>query len=274
MKEKKELSDKDKQRISLINYFLKKDETLQFENLDTNSSNLQKGEKSSNPKEESWWYDKEQNIFNQKAHVIIRILSSNILRIPNKGFRLWFALAFLEENKSLNSDEKIKLLQEKILKETVSLSSYSKELNIDNLLSKNTYDNINIDLLLKYVSLYFNNINNFNKYNNKLDYDNLNKPILDNLYDWYLKDISQDKIQECCDKLEEIVSDMENLLFNNFENIIKKYNLICTICHTKVIINNLREKQGISKKENIENDNNYLKMIIENLKITDQVIIK
>ena len=259
MKEKKELSDKDKQRISLINYFLKKDETLQFENLDTNSSNLQKGEKSSNPKEESWWYDKEQNIFNQKAHVIIRILSSNILRIPNKGFRLWFALAFL---------------QEKILKETVSLSSYSKELNIDNLLSKNTYDNINIDLLLKYVSLYFNNINNFNKYNNKLDYDNLNKPILDNLYDWYLKDISQDKIQECCDKLEEIVSDMENLLFNNFENIIKKYNLICTICHTKVIINNLREKQGISKKENIENDNNYLKMIIENLKITDQVIIK
>lgn len=204
---------------------------------DSNFSNDIFDEKNQNKSKPNWWQEK-NGIYNQKAHVILHYLINGNLRFNIEGAREW-CNEYENNSSTLNNSE---------------------------------HDNIN--LLIHYLDLYFSHSSLY-AFDTKTDYEAINKRILNNIYNLYLKETNNlIHINSYCNELEEIVSDMENLLSNNFESIIKKYNLICTICHTKVIINNLREKQDISKKEIIENDNNYLKMLIENLEITDQVTIK
>ena len=218
----------------------------------------------------AWWEikKKDNKYYDQKAHIIMRILTINKNRpdpfvgVSNNGF--CYLLRYC-----INNGE----YKEKSNKRQ-SLSTWWSEYkeNISDFLEreKNIEQEININILLDYLKLYFSCISNFN---GKNDFKTYNKPILDNLYDWYLKDISQDKIQECCNKLEEIVSEMETMLNNNSDNSIKKFNLICTICYTKIKINNLMKEENTAK--NIANNyNNFLEKIIDSLEITDQVTIK
>ena len=223
----------------------------------------------------AWWTIKinkkdEEIYYDQMAHIIMHILTKNnknkrtflIGNVQNNGFCCLLHYCINNGDYKEKSDKN----------QPLSAWWLDYEEDIKKFLEhqKNIEQEININILLDYLKLYFSCISNFN---GKNDFKTYNKPILDNLYDWYLKDVSQDKIQECCNKLEEIVSEMETMLNNNSDNSIKKFNLICTICYTKIKINNLMKEENTAK--NIANNyNNFLKKIIDSLEITDQVTIK
>lgn len=221
----------------------------------------------------AWWAIKKKDkeiYYDQKAHIVMRILAKSnkinianlIGKVQNNGFCCLLHYCINNSDYNEKSDKK----------QTLSAWWLNYEKDIKKFLEhqKNIEQEISINILLDYLKLYFSYINNFNSKN---DFKTYNKPILDNLYDWYLKDVSQDKIQKCCNKLEEIVSGMETMLNNNSNNSIKKLNLICTICYTKIKINNLMKEENTAK--NIANNyNNFLEKIIDSLEITDQVTIK
>ena len=220
----------------------------------------------------AWWEikKKDNKYYDQKAHIIMRILAKSnkknikdlIGTVSNNGFCCLLHYCINNGEYKEKSNKKQPLSK--------WWSDYEEDIKkfLEN--KKKIEQEININILLDYLKLYFSYIKNFEKKN---DFKTYNKPILDNLYDWYLKDISQDKIQKCCNKLEEIVSEMETMLNNNSDNSIKKFNLICTICYTKIKINNLMKEENTAK--NIANNyNNFLEKIIDSLEITDQVTIK
>ena len=222
----------------------------------------------------AWWAIKKKNkeiYYDQKAHIIMRILRTNnnhsnpFVNVTNPGFI--YLLEYCINNK-------YKELKEK---ENLQKSWENYVCDIHNKVKKIDFINNekDLDILLDYLKLYFSCISSFN---DEGDFENYNKPILDNLYDWYLKNILQDKIQECCDCLNKIINEMKKLLLIDkyFNNNTKKYNLICTICHTKIIINKLKKKLDLSKETavTLENDNDLLQKIIDSLEIITQVVIK
>ena len=264
---KAELTDKEKEekekekRRNLITYFLEQPKKIKLSDIyDTNKKEYQQGEKCANPENYSWWYD--GKIFNQQAHVIMNILSyeipSKIPFIPNMGYRLWFILASNDTKDSIIDNE---ILKSKIIEKLKDdnerkefLKNNESNINFNNpgviklTIEKNLnlYDIVNnnivnikfepsskenkLNLLLDYIELYFSKLSNFKTTSNKLDYLNFNEPILNNLYNWYLKDITNpDEINTYCNKLENIVNNMEKLLVENSENAYHIYNLICTI---------------------------------------------
>lgn len=272
---KAELTDKEKEekekekRRNLINYFLRKDPVLksniEFEikfksgveskRWATNDERLQ------GAKERRWWKSKDNKIlYNQQAHVIIRILSNKDLDMSNKGFRLWYVLAFTEKN--------IDILKP-IVDKNDNLVNHDDSLKIVNVLkeyNESQNQNINIDRLLNYVELYFSQKSNFNGDD---DYSSFNEPILNNLYNWYLKELTNpDEINNCCKQFEQIIRNMHQLLIKYFDNTVYKYNLICTICKTNEILNTL--KLNILNKNKIDNENNSPKKFLE----TENELIK
>lgn len=225
-------------------------------------------------KERRWWKSKDNKIlYNQQAHVIMNILSyeipSKISFIPNIGYRLWFILASNDTKDSIIDNEilKSKIIEKlkddnerkEFLKNNESNINFNnpgvikltieKNLNLYDIVNNNfehTSKENKLNLLLDYVELYFSKENNFKDID---DYQKFNEPILNNLYNWYLKDITNpDEINTYCNKLENIVNNMEKLLVENSENAYHIYNLICTIYKTKDIITNL--KMRYYKKKN------------------------
>lgn len=217
-------------------------------------------------KERRWWKSKDNKIlYNQQAHVIMNILSyeipSKISFIPNIGYRLWFILASNDTKDSIIDNEilKSKIIEKlkddnerkEFLKNNESNINFNnpgvikltieKNLNLYDIVNNNfehTSKENKLNLLLDYVELYFSKENNFKDID---DYQKFNEPILNNLYNWYLKDITNpDEINTYCNKLENIVNNMEKLLVENSENAYHIYNLICTIYKTKDIITNLK----------------------------------
>lgn len=232
--EKKELTnEKEKElKIKIINLLLLFNEKNEQDYNDKNSDlykTFHDTDYQNSPSNISWWYESDKTKYNQKAHIILHLLSKKKLStkgaISNKGF-IFLLKYIINKNASISNDE------------TLNIKNFFKN-NIDeiNKLEDNKINDNDINILLSYLALYFSEINNFET---EGDFEKYNKPILDNLYDWYLKDISQDKIQECCNKLEEIVSKMGTMLNNNSDNSTEKNNLDCTINHTNKIINNLR----------------------------------
>lgn len=218
----------------LSNYYETRDENYDKENCALNKVFNDKEFQNSDV---SWWEQKINNkpYYNQKAHIIMHLLSKTHLSnqgsgISNKGFI--YLLEYHICNNRGNSPIK------KILK----LKEFFQE-NSDKIEKLKSYEieTKNILTLLSYLELYFSEISNFITTNNKLDYLNFNEPILNNLYNWYLKDITNpDEINTYCNKLENIVNNMEKLLVENSENAYHIYNLICTIYKTKDIITNLK----------------------------------
>lgn len=275
-RKKVELTEEEKKRKNLINYFLEQPKKIKLSDIyDTNKKEYQQGEKCANPENYSWWYD--GKIFNQQAHVIMNILSheipSKIPFIPNMGYRLWFILASNDTKDSIIDNEilKSKIIEKlkddnerkEFLKNNESNISFNNpgviKLTIEKKL--NLYDIVNIkfepsskenklNLLLDYIELYFSKPSNFKTTNNKLDYLNFNEPILNNLYNWYLKDITNpDEINTYCNKLENIINSMEQLLTREKNTTIQKCNIICTIAKTKIIIHDLIKSQNNIDKE-------------------------
>ena len=224
----------------------------------------------------AWWEikKKDNKYYDQKAHIIMRILAKSnkknikdlIGTVSNNGFccLLHYCINNGEYKEKSNK------------KQPLSKWWSDYEEDIKNFLEreKNIEQEININILLDYLKLNFSCIKNFNDIG---DFENYSKPILDNLYDWYLNDIETDKIQECCDCLDKVINEMKKLLLIDkyFNNNTKKYNLICTICYTKIIINKLKKELDLSKETAItlENDNDLLQKIIDSLRITEQVCI-
>lgn len=283
---KKKKRDEEKKRRNLINYFLRKDPVLEsnieFEikfksgieskKWDTNDERLQ------GAKERRWWKSKDNKIlYNQQAHVIMNILSyeipSKISFIPNIGYRLWFILASNDTKDSIIDNEilKSKIIEKlkddnerkEFLKNNESNINFNnpgvikltieKNLNLYDIVNNNfehTSKENKLNLLLDYVELYFSKPSNFKTTNNKLDYLNFNEPILNNLYNWYLKDITNpDEINTYCNKLENIINSMEQLLTREKNTTIQKCNIICTIAKTKIIIHDLIKSQNNINKE-------------------------
>ncbi len=266
MKENKvELTDEEKKRRNLINYFLEKDKVLELGKRSTNDLNLQNSESDKNT-ENSWWYDGE--IFNQQAHVIMNILSNSSYAVSNKGYRLWFILAS-KDNPNLISEE---ILKNK-LKDTLKKEEFAKKnedsINFNNasvikLTIKKNFNLCNIvnyqfkhdlpadklNILLDYTKLYFSKPSNFGKAG---DYSDFNKPILNNLYNWYLKPLEKENMKKYCKHFEAMIKNMYLLLSIYFQNSTYRYNLICTICKANKILNKLKTDESKSEKLEIEN---------------------
>ena len=268
MEEKFELTEQN--RKILINYFLKKDKVLGLDKRSTNDPNLQNSGSKDDP-EKSWWYDGE--IFNQQAHVIMRILSNKNLRVPNKGFRLWYTLAFTNNEA---------LLEKIVNKEfRTNLSKYDDKLEIMNTLKNHDtstkQSSTRIDDLLDCVELYFSKPSNFTTTDNKLDYLNFNEPILNNLYNWYLNALTNPvEINTYCEYFEEIICNMQQLLIKYFDNTVYKYNLICTLCKTNEVLNELKLKlleDGDQTKDCLETENELMKTILKAIKLTPTIKI-
>lgn len=275
------------EKINLINYLIKKRMVLNISNeLNTSNAFLQNSGSDKKP-ENSWWYDKDKKEFNQKAHAIIHFLSINkcssinktMDSIKNAGLALWIYCAtgcknekFEEELLEIINSKKYRNNKQWLNKDIISKDSLNNILISEN---KNQIPFEDILIILDYLKLYFNCPNNFSTENGVPDYSHYNVHILDNIYSWYLNDIETDKIQECCDCLDKIINEMKKLLLIDkyFNNNTKKYNLICTICHTKIIINKLKKELDLSKETalTLENDNDLLQKIIDSLRITEQV---
>lgn len=127
-----------------------------------------------------------------------------------------------------------------------NLFSLIEEIEKDKKYSSVSFNNKDVNTLLKYVELYFSEPSNYNK----LDYLNFNEPILNNLYNWYYNELKKpDQINTYCNKLENIINSMEQLLTREKNTTIQKCNIICTIAKTKIIINKL-----INSKYNIDEE--------------------
>ncbi|WP_270832484.1 hypothetical protein [Faecalibacillus intestinalis] len=249
---KVKLTDEEQEIKNLINFFLKQKDEYELNGLETTYRYLQNDEEKKN-----WWLDGVK--YNQKAHAIMHFLAKkNILNLLNSGLQLWIYLAIKDATKK--SVEYV----ENYFKKLNNIKNYDhnksgnpgnscvnsnlKELikNNNNIFQNISYEN-NINTLLDYVELYFSKKSNFSSNN---DYSSFNEPILNNLYNWYLKDITNPvEINTYCNKLENIVNNMEQLLKNEKKSNIKKCNLICTIAKTKIIINKL-----INSKYNIDEE--------------------
>lgn len=249
---KVKLTDEEQEIKNLINFFLKQKDEYELNGLETTYRYLQNDEEKKN-----WWLDGVK--YNQKAHAIMHFLAKkNILNLLNSGLQLWIYLAIKDATKK--SVEYV----ENYFKKLNNIKNYDhnksgnpgnscvnsnlKELikNNNNIFQNISYEN-NINTLLDYVELYFSKKSNFSSNN---DYSSFNEPILNNLYYWYLKDITNPvEINTYCNKLENIVNNMEQLLKNEKKSNIKKCNLICTIAKTKIIINKL-----INSKYNIDEE--------------------
>lgn len=227
----------------LSNYYETRDENYDKENCALNKVFNDKEFQNSDV---SWWEQKINNkpYYNQKAHIIMHLLSKTHLSnqgsgISNKGFI--YLLEYHICNNRGNSP----------IKKTLKLKEFFQE-NSDKIEKLKSYEieTKNILTLLSYLELYFSEISNFEQYFDKIDYPNLNEPILNNLYNWYLKDITNpNEINTYCNKLENIVNNMEKSLMKHNENALHRYNLICTICKTKDIITKLKISYYNSKLE-------------------------
>lgn len=289
---KVELTDKEKEeekRRNLINYFLEQPEKIELDDIyDTNKKEYQQGEKCAKPEKYSWWYDEEKEIFNQKAHVIMNILSNSSYAISNKGYRLWFLLAS-KDNKIIVQNLAYTFLKKKNtidfnndtdLKEIV----FNSKKNLSTIINypfNHPLNTKNIEKLFEYSILYFSKISNFENEN----YSSYNKPILENLYDWYLDDLkNKEEIEKYCKYFEEMISNMQQLLIKYFDNAVYKYNLICTICKTNEILNTLKlnilnknkndnDNENDSQKKFLETENELMKTILKAIKLTPTIKI-
>lgn len=247
MKENKvELTDEEQEIKNLINFFLKKEDNYELNGLKTTYKYLQ-----NKYNETNWWHD--GVIYDQKAHAIMHILAANsetelskiIKNIKNSGLQLWIYLAIKDATKksvdviekyfeNLNNIKDFDHNKEK--KISNNLFSLIEEIEKDKKYSSVSFNNKDVNTLLKYVELYFSEPSNYNK----LDYLNFNEPILNNLYNWYYNELKKpDQINTYCNKLENIINSMEQLLTREKNTTIQKCNIICTIAKTKIIINKL-----------------------------------
>lgn len=248
MKENKvELTDEEKEEVykKLINYICNYNEGNENEDNKKFLEDISKNEKHN---KNAWWEEKKDGkiYYNQKAHIVMHILSKNnnnreepLDDVQNKGFIYLLYFLIKGQKKEYEGKNWLKTYWE----------NYANDINkkINKLKNeKNDLLKENINTLLDYVELYFSKENNFKDID---DYQKFNEPILNNLYNWYLKDITNpDEINTYCNKLENIVNNMEKLLVENSENAYHIYNLICTIYKTKDIITNL--KMRYYKKKN------------------------
>lgn len=182
-------------------------------------------------------------------------LSKIIKNIKNSGLQLWIYLAIKDATKksvdviekyfeNLNNIKDFDHNKEK--KISNNLFSLIEEIEKDKKYSSVSFNNKDVNTLLKYVELYFSEPSNYNK----LDYLNFNEPILNNLYNWYYNELKKpDQINTYCNKLENIINSMEQLLTREKNTTIQKCNIICTIAKTKIIINKL-----INSKYNIDEE--------------------
>lgn len=195
----------------------------------------------------NWW--KDGDYYDQKAHIIMYLLSKTKLpnsgTIKNKGFIFLLKYVVNKDNESISDDEEINL--KKFFKNNI--------VNIENLQKEISQNNMT-NTLLDYVELYFSKPSNFKYYNKKLDYLNLNEPILNNLYNWYYNELKKpDEINTYCNKLENIINNMEQLLTREENTTIQKCNIICTIAKTKIIIHDLINSQNNIDKEQTQLEN-------------------
>lgn len=298
---KAELTDEEKKRRNLINYFLGKPKKIKLDDIyDTNKKEYQQGEKCKNPEKDSWWYDGE--IFNQQAHVIMNILSYEIPNripfIPNIGYRLWFILASNDTKDGIIDNE---VLKNKIIdklkddnKRKEFLEKNESNINFNNpdvielTIEKklNLYDIVNnnfehtskenkLDILLDYVELYFSSPSNFSS---SSDYSKYNESILNNLYNWYLKDLNKDndraEIKKYCKKILKIISNLQEKLIEYFDNTVHKYNLICTLCKTNEILNKLKLKlleDDDQTKDYLGTENDLINTILDHIELTPSI---
>ena len=177
----------------------------------------------------NWW--KDGDYYDQKAHIIMHLLSKTKLpnsgAIQNKGFIFLLKYVVNKDNKSIADNERINL--KNFFKNNI--------VNIENLQKEISQNNMT-NTLLDYTELYFSKENNFKE---KDDYQKLNEPILNNLYNWFLNELTDpNEINTFCNKLENIVNNMKKLRNKNSNNSHCKYNLIATINKTNEIITQLK----------------------------------
>lgn len=210
--------------------------------------------------------------------------------VKNSGLQLWIFLA-IKDTSQKNVDvieeyfEKLNNVKDfehnKENKISNNLFSLIEEIEKDKKYSSVSFNNKDVNTLLKYVELYFNNPSNFSSSN---DYSKFNEPILNNLYNWYLEDLKENKeeIKDYCKQFEQIISNMQQLLIEYFDNTVYKYNLICTICKTNEILNTLKlnilnknknENENDSQKKFLETENELMKTILKSIKLTPTIKI-
>ncbi len=281
-----EIEIKKNEKINLINYLIKKGKVLNISNeLNTSNAFLQNSESDTDP-ENSWWYDKDEKEFNQKAHAIIHFLSINkcssinktMDSIKNAGLALWIYCATGCKNEEFEKELLKTINSEKYNNGICWLQKYniSKD-SLNNIFiseNKNQIPFEDILIILDYLKLYFNCPNNFSTEDGVPDYSHYNVHILDNIYNWYLKNINSfSQTNECCKKLEESINEMISILkTNNRIREIKKRSIICTILKVKEVINKLKIRYYDPNRgefTDIEKEN--LKKIIHDIKENDTI---
>ncbi len=268
--EKVELTDEVYKK--LINYICNYNEGNENEDNKKFLEDISKNEKYNN---NAWWEEKKDGkiYYNQKAHIVMHILSKNNNReepledIQNKGFN--YLLYFLIKGQKKEYEGK------KWLK--TYWKNYADDINkkINKLKEeKNDLLKENIKTLLDYTKLYFSKKSNFSSNN---DYSSFNEPILNNLYNWYLNALTNPvEINTYCEYFEEIICNMQQLLIKYFDNTVYKYNLICTLCKTNEVLNELKLKlleDGDQTKDCLETENELMKTILKAIKLTPTIKI-
>ncbi len=252
----------------LSNYHETRDENYDKEDCALNKVFNDKEFQNSNV---SWWEQTTSNnkaYYNQKAHIIMNLLCRTELKkepkydIKNKGY------IYLLEYHICNNK---------------SSTLYHKRLNLKTFF-QNERENINnlenskkanIDTLLECLGLYFSSPSNFSS---SSDYSKYNVSILNNLYNWYLEDLNKDsdiaEITRYCKKILKIISNLQEKLIKYFDNTVYKYNLICTLCKTNEILNELKLKlleDGDQTKDYLGTENDLINTILDHIELTPSI---